>query len=57
MDGQTMVEIEQAVLCIYNQALDRDTRQNANLYLDQAFPYFAMDSFLPLSIILRIGII
>ena len=35
MDGQTMVDIEQAVLCIYNQALDRDIRQNANLFLDQ----------------------
>ena len=30
-----MVDIEQAVLCIYNQALDRDIRQNANLFLDQ----------------------
>jgi hypothetical protein len=38
MDGQAMVEIEQAVLCIYNQALDRNTRQNANLFLDQALP-------------------
>jgi hypothetical protein len=48
MDGQAMVEIEQAVLCIYNQALDRDTRQNANLFLDQAFSSFAMDSLCPL---------
>jgi hypothetical protein len=36
MDVQTMVDIEQAVLCIYNQALDRNTRQNANTFLDQA---------------------
>jgi translation elongation factor EF-1alpha len=35
MNEQTMCEIEQAVLCIYNHALDAGTRHNANQYLDQ----------------------
>ena len=31
-----MAELEQAVLCVYNQALDSGTRHRANQYLDQA---------------------